>query len=390
MYTFLRNSMIVLFVLCIFRDARAQSEAYRAISELNNNSEQSLKNAQDLFNNGEYDSCIAVLNQSLATIIFNKKGKEDLLYLKTNAYLEKDDLVNASITMKELLRHNPHYDLIEAENTEDYNRLVKQFEVHPLITLGVRNTLLFPVMQTTHVFPTTNGIDYSVPNRIAKDFLMYYGWAEYQFRENFSVNCEAVLWTMNYGRDLHSRTKDINYLESMQFAELPVFVRQYVPHFLGLPFLKNLLSFGTLGVSWLHMTKATATLSGYNYNPVTGYAISSYYSGTQDVIAERNPNTFEWIVGAGIGYKVKNLRLFLEWRYYGAINSFSDVSTNTSANPIYKNYAYADNTVKMHKSEFGASVSYTFKNSVRKKTGRASGNASGRQPRNVNVKTNSH
>jgi hypothetical protein len=80
----------------------------------------------------------------------------------------------------------------------------------------------------------------------------------------------------------------------------------------------------------------------------------------------RNKNTFEWLAGAGIGYKLKNIRMFLDVRYYRGINSFTNASNRYDVPFLQSDYYYIDNSVKMNKFEIGASISYTLKNSVKK------------------------
>jgi hypothetical protein len=80
----------------------------------------------------------------------------------------------------------------------------------------------------------------------------------------------------------------------------------------------------------------------------------------------RNKNTYEWLAGAGIGYKLKNLRLFLDIRYFGGINSFTNANKRLSNSSLVNDFYYVDNSVKLNQFEIGASISYTFINSVKR------------------------
>jgi hypothetical protein len=363
-----RITFVFLLVLFCNRTVVAQNGVARAISDFNSIAEQYIQSAQELFNNGDYDSCIAVLNNGLKVNMFDRKGNEDMLCLKTKAYLEKDDLKDAEKTMKQLLEYNPHYELIESQNTEDFNRLFKQFDVHAKLIFGIRNTLMFPALKTTAIYSAVPGYNYTAPYTTAKYFLMYYGWAEYQFRDNISINLEGVYWSLSYSRNMALTTNTtLNMNEQMHIYEIPVFARFYMPHNMNIPFLKNILPYAAFGIGYLHLKDATANLNEYVINPNTGYLTSNSYANGVNMMNMRAVNTFEWVYGLGIGYKIKNLRLYLDWRAYAAMNTLTDASKRMNNVDLYNYYSYVDNGIKLNKSEIGASISYTLKNSVKKK-----------------------
>jgi hypothetical protein len=282
--------------------------------------------------------------------------------------LEEDNLDKANAAARKLLLNNPHYELVDANNEDNFNKLIRSFDVHPRLSFGVRNTLLFPSLQTTKVNSLPLMTNYDAPYNGPKYFLMYYGWTEYHIQKNFSVNAEALFWNIIYNRTLAlSPARSLYYSENMHFLEIPVYVKQYVPHVWNISFLKNILPYGALGFSWLRMTGANAIAWGNMYNASGTTFLGSYSSGNVDVTSSRNLNTFEWVVGGGIGYKLKNLRLFLEWRHYGGLNSFTNPPGPAGSNPLSANYSYVDNAVKISKTEIGASISFTLKNSVKKK-----------------------
>jgi hypothetical protein len=84
------------------------------------------------------------------------------------------------------------------------------------------------------------------------------------------------------------------------------------------------------------------------------------------MLEARNRNTFEWIAGVGVGYKLKNLRLFIDARYYSGINSITNPEKGLNNSTLTNDYLYFDNEVRFKQFELGASVSYTFINSVKR------------------------
>ncbi len=261
-----------------------------------------------------------------------------------------------------MLRNDPHYELNEADHYESYNRLIKKYNVHPRFSVGARNTAGWAKFNTTKVITFNEDIDYSVSyyqnlEGILNNFgLLYYGWAELQFDRNFSLNGDLIFKWTKINRELtNSSTFDISYWEKDTYVEFPVYLKKYFP--VG----KNLLPYITAGMGWLYMTGATANASIY-------YSANDSTASTGDisVLDIRNRHNFEWIAGAGIGYKMKNLRLFVDVRYYGGLTSITNPEAGYDHPILANDYYYVDNYVKLNLFEIGVSVSYTFINSVKK------------------------
>jgi hypothetical protein len=325
-----------------------------------------LQKAEDLFNSGDFETCAKLLD-SLSKITFIHRTKRgEYLSLLAKCYLELDDQVKAEKTVKAMLQNNPHYELVEADNTDQFNHLVHNFEVHPLLSFGARNTLLTPTMKISKVFSVNPNLNYSRNYATSKYLLMYYGWMEIEFRKNWSANFEAILWNLYSYRDLNGSSGwQESYSETMSFSEIPVYIRRYlsVPHF------KSFQPYAALGFSWMHMNSATANIS----NSIPGYTSSGTpiynfnYNNNLDMLYRRNANILEWLVGAGIGYRIKNIRMTLDWRYFGGLTNLINTAKPIQNQTLVNTYYYADNQIKLNKSELGASISFTFTHSVKKK-----------------------
>jgi FimV-like protein len=69
-----------------------------------------------------------------------RKEREKVIELLAKAYVETGDNDEADETINKLLEKYPNYELKEAENPEMFNRLVKRYKIHPLLTIGAKNT----------------------------------------------------------------------------------------------------------------------------------------------------------------------------------------------------------------------------------------------------------
>jgi len=286
----------------------------------------------------------------------SRKESEQALELLAKAYVEKQDIGKADSVASAMLNRFPHYELNEQENFESYNRLIKRYHIHPEISIGVRNTALYTFFNTTKVFTLPDGPSNTEPYDPPGYSFMYYGWGEIEFNRGISINGDLVWWTSWYSRSLVMEDEfDIYYSENREFIEIPLYLKKYF--FQG----KNLLPYITGGLGWSYMTKA------WSYASKKAWDDDIWYSDDNiQVMSMRNRHTFEWLAGAGIGYKIKNIRMFLDVRYYGGLNSLTDESHRYDNQLLQEEYFYIDNSVKMNKFELGASISYTLKNSVKK------------------------
>ena len=165
---------ILVFFLCFAFATKAQ-----------NNCEQNIKQAEELYNSGDYENCIQILEKSIKECDFSKKKKEDALELLAKSQLEQDNINQAEVTVQNLLENNPSYELKETDIHEDFDLLVKKFDVHPLFSIGISNAIMQPKLKVSKTYSILQNIDYTVPYTTNKTILLYYGWAEYEFKKNF-------------------------------------------------------------------------------------------------------------------------------------------------------------------------------------------------------------
>ncbi len=323
-----------------------------------------------LFDAGIYDRCIIDLENALKYCELSKTDKKSTLELLAKAYVETGDLEMADITVNILLKNYPHYDLDESPNYEQYNRLVSKYVVHPRLSLGIRNTADWIRYRTRKVYSVLDGLDYSVSyNQDYEGILhgfgfMYYGWGEIELDRGISINAELIFKFSSYSRTLQ---KDpgfvLNFWEKDNFMEIPVYVKKYFNA--G----KDILPYVTGGVGWIQLTKANGnvTLTYTKDDVITG--TNQDYSGAMyniDMLGMRNRHMFELILGTGIGYKIKNLRLFFDARYYFGLNSLTNADNMMNNQALVSEFFYIDNSVNINQFELGASVSYTLFNKVTK------------------------
>lgn len=343
---------ILLSFLCFVFTTKAQ-----------NSCEQNIKQAEEFYMNGDYENCIHILEKSIKECDFSKKKKEDALELLAKSHLEQDNLFQAETSVRKLLENNPHYELKETDVHEDFDILVRKFDVLPLFSIGIGNAGLQPEFKISKTYSILGNTDYNTPYSTKKTILLYYAWAEYEFRKNISANLDIINFSLQYDRNF-SKNSDwtMTYNEKMSFIEIPFYVKRYF--LLG----KTIIPYATLGAGYLRIreAKAHAAISYTNEAVFTGEKTSFSSVENFDVLNMRNQNSFEWLAGGGIGFKLKNLGIFMDARFYGGINSLTNSSKRFENNSLTNDYFYIDNSIKLNKYQIGISISYTLKNLIRK------------------------
>ena len=323
-----------------------------------------LINAESLYTNGRLLLCIQTLQSALNSCNFSRKDKEHALELLSKAYAQTDDIDRTDSTINRLLIKYPNYELREAENPEMFNRMVKRYRIHPLITIGVKNTANWLRHKTTKVYSVLDGLDYSQPLDESSYWFTYYGMAEYEFIDGLSINADLMTFLSNYFRNFY---KDpgfkLSYWENDGFIEFPFYLKKYFQ------ITKNMLFYTSAGYGVFYMWKArgNVTLEYTTEDIITGE--NKDFSGgmyNMNLLPIKNRLTGQWNAGIGIGYKLKNLRMFLDARYLGCTGSFNDPEKSDLFPELKNDYFYIDQEMKINQFELGATISYTLFNSVKR------------------------
>lgn len=356
------KKLIVLFLILIGSTSISTGQNLGAIvSSLKSNGEEALQTAGELYNNGDYDGCISLLDSVSKNAWLTKKGRENIYTLKSKALLEKDEISQAEDVVYKILKKNPNYELIEENNNEDFNRLVKRFYVTPKFSLGVKNAVMNFNFTSTKTYSILEKVDYNVPYLKYGNgwYTNYYGWMEIQPFKSISFNFDLIYYTIGYYRVLTSNTRDWNlyYSENLTFLEIPTYVKKSFN-------VKNFLFNINGGIGYLYLTNSKANVS---LTYTEGAVDKSIYHNEIDITSLRKKNNFEWLAGGSIGYKIRNIRIYLDVRYFGGFANAVNPSQRNSNTELINEYSYVDNDFKYNKAlEIGASISYIFKHSVKK------------------------
>lgn len=358
----MKRTFIILFLIAveISINGQVKSDAIEADRDCSG----LLKAAEIAYQSGLFLNCINSVNRLLDSCDLTRKEKQQALELLAKSYVETGEMDKAEATVNLLLKKFPHYELIESDNPEQYNRLVKKYQIHPLITIGVKNTANWLQQKTIGVYSVLDGLDYSQPQAKAPYWFTYYGMAEYEFIDGLSANIDVMFFLSTYRRDISAEPSfDLTYIEHDGFIEFPVYLKKYFN--LG----KNFLAYASGGAGLFYMWKARGNvyLTYTTQDIITGKN-ADFEDSMEDVnyLDMKNRATGQWNAGIGVGYKVKNLRLFLDARYLGGIGSFTAPEKSDMFPELKNDFFYIDQKMKVNQFEMGATISYTLFNSVKR------------------------
>ncbi len=323
-----------------------------------------VRNAETAYKSGLYNNCIITLEVALDSCDYSRKDKERTLELLAKAYVETGDQEKADAIINRLLTKYPNYELKEAENPEMFNSLVNRYEIHPLLTIGAKNTANFLRHKTMKTYSVLEGLDYSQPIEQSGYWFTYYGMAEFEFVKDISINADVMFFLSSYFRNFYKEPGfKLSYWEHDGFIEFPFYLKKYFH------ITKNVLFYTSAGAGVFYMWKArgNVTLEYTSADVITGKN-TDFEGGMYnvDLLSMKNRLNGQWNAGIGIGYKLKNLRMFLDARYLGCTGSFTAPEKSDLFPELKNDFFYIDNEMKINQFELGATISYTLFNSVKR------------------------
>lgn len=328
-----------------------------------NSCEQSLKQAEEFYSGGDYDNSIQLLEKAIKECNLSYKKKEVAYELLAKTYLEQDNPEKAETAVFKLLKLNPQYELKENTEHEDFELLVKKFDVHPLFSIGLRNSAMMPNVKTVKNYSILEEVDYTAPYKTNNTVMLYYLVLEYEFAKNYSISADVLKFDMYFNRNFSKNLGwNMNYHEEFSMIEIPLYLKRYIR--LG----KSFSTYIAIGGGYLRMleAEATADISYFTENHYNTGKTQIVSVASADVLPQRNQNTYEALGAVGVGYRFKNIAISVDARYTKGLSSLTNPAQRYANSLFINDYFYVDNSILLNKYEIGVSLSYTFKNVIKK------------------------
>lgn len=282
-----------------------------------------------LYNQGKTELCLLNCQTLLAQENLEKQCRWQTLRLLAMASIAEGKKAEARKAVEALLEINPTYKPSVVNDPADFIKMLRSVTVIPKFSLGLAFAL---------------GANFSLP-QVEKSYRLADYEKKYQNKNGYQVGVSfAYFLSENTSIELNllntQKAFTINYempnwkfevMESLNYLELPILIRQYVPLRTKLkPYLQGGLFMGTL-VYTENSFKASFEPEGQEYS-----------LNKIDSRNRRNLWNTGISFGTGLSYKMKSGYLTLQCNYFKSFKNISNHATKFNYPQLEQQYYYLD------------------------------------------------
>jgi hypothetical protein len=335
-----RIPFLILFfvVLCLNQSGLKAQEAGTCAEKL--------KSAETYFSKGQVDLIPGLLSECLKSG-FKKEEALTAYKLLIQTLLLNDQLREADSSMLAFLKSNPEYQLSPTDHSS-FVYLYNSFTVKPILLLSVRTGVNVPFLTFVREHPTSGVPGKSVYKTNAGNIFLSLE-AKFRISPKLEVGFGAGFSQIKFTNlvDYYDFAR-IQYIETQQRLEVPVFVSYDLPSFGKF----TLFIRGGAGAALDLSTSADASLIMTDKN--NPY---SRTGGTLNVKDSRIPIDFVGQAGFGMKYKIPRGFLFLEAR--GNFGFMDQNKTGGKNTDLLENY-YLWSNPGFRLNTFNVNLGYTY------------------------------
>ncbi len=302
-----------------------------------------LNNAGMLFDQGDYDGTINLLNEALAECSLSKSDKIQANKVLILSYLKVDNLEAAEKTTERIMKIDPYYEPDKLKDDPKLSALFQKYKARPQLWIGIRGGV-----NLSHVNAVNS---YSIVHPDGAS-----GFDEYNNKTGFQLGALAEyrawreLWLAlefqfrqtKYEHQLFEvEGSTILFSEKLSYFDIPVSVKYN--------FLKGEIKpYVQAGAVFSILTGAISTTSRDDQKDLV------------DRFDSRNGFTAGYFGGGGVSYTIKGFRLTADVRY-ARYPRFVNKEGTRYADPVnvFK-YYYIDDDFKLDCLTVNAGISYVL------------------------------
>ncbi len=330
------------------------------------NCETLLKDAQVLFDAGNYDQVFSTLEEGLRSCNFSKAMKERAVILMIQAQIEKENETATDSLVYRLLKSNPNYRLTDPDVVSRYNTAIKKYIVRPAFIVGIQGGFTLPFSHIQTVYSILDGADYT--KKYTSQFGITTGLHfEWQFMPRLSICADPSFSRVSYKRTI---TGEREY--NLQFSEVMsnydgALILKY-----SFPVHRFLFSVaGGYSMTSIRSASADVELSYTAYNSITGnYDPYRQASNKINLMADklRQTSISSPVIGLGTAYRIDNFIFSVDARYlYCKTNMVNPDQRYANAELVF-DYYYIDNDFDINRLEIKGGISYILAYRISKKS----------------------
>ena len=320
-----------------------------------------LKTAQSLFSKGQVEQIPSLLKDCLKS---GFKTEEELTAYKLliQTYLLNDKLEQADSTMYEFLKKNPEYVLSPTDHSS-FVYLFNNFKVKPVLQLSIHAGVNVPFLTFVNTFlPEGEDAKSSFNSGIGNLFISVE--PRFKIANKTEIGFEAGFSMRKFINNIDDNMNHalINYTESQQRIEVPVFVMHDFKSFGNGKFT----IYGRAGIGAAYTLGVTATAT---YTPTDQNNRNSRTGETLNRKDSRIKVDCFGQIGAGLKYKIPRGFLFGELRSdIGILDQNVIKGLGGSAVPVLTNfYVWHDPSFRLNAAGINFGYTYIFYKPIKRK-----------------------
>lgn len=345
--------ILIFFIFCNGTFLLAQSDCSGFVEEAN-----------ELYNTGNYDDCIQVLEDGLArcpSFFMTKNRREKAYVLLINSNLEKDSLQAVDKYFRKLLNNNPDFKKRDYDEIDDFERNLNNYYVIPRLSLGMRVMWRSPSLDFTQSSDSLDGLTLPASKKLKKGFSASF-MVDYRITNSWTQFSEIGYYALNYEIDLQNSKYKKSIEENSNFVQWDIGTKYYYnPRGKFNPYFAFGMSNQFLTTSKLRVVlKETITDS-------TNITHEVVHEEKVDSRKIRNSYVPYAILGTGFLIKRGKIGYGIDYRLYQPLGVTINDQKNRDALPLLKtNVNYVDSNIRMNRHDWSFIIVYMF-NNVKKK-----------------------
>ena len=303
-----------------------------------------LKNASQLYDQGDYDGAIKILNEAKSICSYSKQDKIQVNKILILSYLGIDDLEAADAAAEETMRIDPNY---EPDKLRDDSRLISLYDKYrpeERLVVGIYTGVNFSSVDVEKSYSVLYNND--APNLGSYDEgsgIQIGGFASYKAYKDLWVDLGVRYRQSRYEHALNNiEGETVNYEEELNYIDIPTGVKYY--------FLTDRMinPFVRIGADLTILTEALATTSRID---------------EQDIV-DRTDYREDFLVGmtgaVGASYRYNNFRFFTALQYAYYPTEVNEEGTRYADNVNVFKYFYVDDDFRMDNMQINIGAAYTI------------------------------
>ncbi len=345
----MKNWFLIVVFFCCAIISRGQTKCDNLIEE-----------ATDLFNSGNYNECIRVLEKGLKDCSLSKGKKEKAYILLVNSNIEKDSIQAVERDFKRLLLNNPAFKLKDYDGIDDFKTSFRNYYVYPKFSVGVGLTYVRPTIAGTGNYQVVANINNDEPF-VASKFFCPILTADFRVFERVALFGDMTGYTINYHRTIKNSFWELESKERLNYFQWNAGVKLFFN-------TQKKLNFYVLsGMGNMNLLSSELEL----YQGIKKITTTNMYSNSADAPVDsrgkiashknlRNRYVSSFIVGAGILFKHGNLGYGLDWKGSITLNTLNKQKNRLAEPELVEKFSYMDQDLRILKSEYSVVITYMF------------------------------